>query len=224
MNQIRIVLADDHTIVRKGLLSLLEEEDDITVVGEAEDGYEAISKSLDLSPDVIVMDVGMPSLNGIEALKILKKENPDFRVLILSMHSNEEYIIKALKSGASGYILKKSAPNELTSAIRIANSGDTYLSPAITSKVIKRFIQEAEKGGAVVTADTTPTPREREIIQLIAEGSSNKEIADRLDISLKTVKNHRSNLMEKLGLHNTAEITRYAIRNDILILDSSIEG
>jgi len=223
MNQTRVLLADDHTIVRKGLLSLLEEEDDITVVGEAEDGYEAISKSLALHPDVIVMDVGMPSLNGIEALKVLKKENADFRVLILSMHSNEEYIIEALKSGASGYILKKSAPNELTSAIRIANSGDTYLSPAITSKVIKRFIQEAQNGETVMPSDNTPTSREREIIQLIAEGKSNKEIADTLNISFKTVKNHRSNLMEKLGLHNTAEITRYAIRNNILILDSSIE-
>ena len=220
MSKIRVLLADDHTIVRKGLYSLLEDEEDITVIGEAEDGYEATQKILELRPDVVIMDIGMPSLNGLEALKVLKKDLPEIKVLILTMHANEEYIIEALKSGACGYLLKKSAPGELTSAIRIANAGETYLSPSITTKVINRFIQETSMGSVKGHVDIVPTTREREIIQLIAEGHSNKEIADKLTISLKTVKNHRSNLMEKLSLHNPAEITQYAIRNGILILDA----
>ena len=219
MKKIRVLLADDHTIVRKGLHSLLEDEEDISVIGEAENGYEAIQKVDKLNPDIVVMDVGMPSLNGIEALKILKKNKPQIRVLILSMHGNEEYIIEALKAGACGYILKKSAPNELTSAIRVANAGETYLSPSVTKKVVNRFLIERAIGNSQGSTDILPTTREREIIQLVAEGQANKDIADTLSISLKTVKNHRSNLMDKLGLHNTAEITQYAIRNGILILD-----
>jgi len=220
VDTIKVLLADDHTIVRKGLLSLLEDEVDITVVGEAGDGYEAIEKVRRLQPDVVVMDIGMPSLNGLESVKLLKKDLPDIRVLILTMHANEEYIIEALKSGACGYLLKKSAPHELTSAIRVANGGETYLSPSIATTVNNRFLVETSMGLAQADQDNLPTTREREIIQLIAEGRSNKEIADTLAISLKTVKNHRSNLMEKLGLHNTAQITQYAIRNRILILDS----
>ncbi len=219
MNLIRVLLADDHTIVRKGLHSLLEIEDDITVIGEAEDGIEAIKKVKKLLPDVVIMDIGMPSLNGLEAVKVLRKELPDIRILILTMHANEEYILEALKSGVYGYILKKSAPHELTSAIRIVYSGETYLSPAITTTVINRFIVDNSAGISRLDSVTLPTAREREIIQLIAEGKSNKNIADKLSISFKTVKNHRSNLMEKLGLHNTAQITQYAIRNKILILD-----
>lgn len=219
MKQIKVLLVDDHTILRKGLVSLLEDENDISVIGEAEDGIEATRKVRELHPDVVVMDIGMPSLNGLEALKILRKEIPHIKILLLTMHANEEYILEALKSGACGYLLKKSAPNELTSAIRIAYSGETYLSPSIASTVINRFVIESSKGMSKGDISSKPTAREREIIQLIAEGKSNKEIADKLIISLKTVKNHRSNLMEKLGLHNTAEITRYAIQNNILILD-----
>lgn len=220
MKTIKVLLADDHTIVRKGLRSLLEEEEDIKVVGEAEDGHEAIQKVSELEPDVIIMDVGMPSLNGLEAVKLLKKENRGIKILILTMHDNEEYIIEALKSGACGYLVKKSAPKELTAAIRIANKGETYLSPSISTKVINRFIRQTSDGIDKTSKDDLLTTRERETIQLIAEGKSNKEIADKLTISLKTVKNHRSNLMEKLDLHNTAEITQYAIRKGILILDS----
>ncbi len=220
MEIIKVLLVDDHTIVRKGLRSLLEEEDDIKVVGEAEDGYDAIQKVAELESDVVIMDVGMPSLNGLEAVKLLKKENNDIRILILTMHDNEEYIIEALKSGACGYLVKKSAPKELTAAIRIANKGETYLSPSISTKVINRFIRQTSEGIDKTPKNDLLTTRERETIHLIAEGKSNKEIADKLAISLKTVKNHRSNLMEKLDLHNTAEITQYAIRKGILILDS----
>jgi DNA-binding NarL/FixJ family response regulator len=217
---IRVVLADDHTIVRKGLRALLEEETDITVVGEAEDGREAVEKVLELSPEVVVMDIGMPSLNGLEAVKAIKKRLPTTRILILSMHENEEYIAEALKSGVSGYLIKKSAPRDLIAAIRLAHQGESFLSPAISTKVINRFFQRTTgPTDPTPKAETTLTAREREVIQLIAEGRVNKEIAAELGISLKTVKNHRSNLMEKLDLHNTAEITQYAIRTGLVILD-----
>ena len=190
------------------------------VIGEAEDGHEAVQKAIELEPDVVVMDIGMPSLNGLEAVRLIKKKKPDLRILILTMHDNEEYIIETLKSGASGYLVKKSAPRELTAAIRIANKDETFLSPSISTKVINRFIRQTSSGLGETKPENLLTPRERETIQLIAEGHSNKAITDKMGISLKTVKNHRSNLMEKMDLHNTAEITQYAIRKGILILDA----
>ncbi len=220
MEVIRVLLVDDHTIVRKGLRSLLAEEDDIRVVGEAEDGHDAIRKVAEEEVDVVIMDVGMPSLNGLEAVYQLKKENDRIRVLMLTMHENEEYIIEALRSGASGYLVKRSAPKELTAAIRAAYKGETYLDPSISAKVVNRLIRQTSGGKADLAKDDGLTPRERATIHLIAEGKSNKEIADIMKISLKTVKNHRSNLMEKLDLHNTAELTQYAIKKKILILDS----
>lgn len=221
MADIKIVLADDHTIVRKGIRSLLDEEPDIEVVGEAENGHEAVETVARLQPDVAILDIGMPSLNGLEATKLIKKAHPGTHVLILTMHDNEEYIAETLKAGASGYLIKKSAPRELINAIRVAFRGETYLSPSISTKVVNRFIRISSSVPLPDTpGDSALTPREREIIQLIAEGFSNKEIADKLFISAKTVKNHRSNLMEKLDLHNTAEITQYAIRKGIVILDS----
>ena len=220
MKKIKVVIVDDHTIVRKGLVSLLYDEEDIDVIGEAEDGHEAIKTVEKLNPDVVIMDIGMPSMNGLEAVRLLKKERPAIRILILTMHANEEYIIEALKSGACGYLIKKSAPRELTSAIRIADSGEMYLSPTIATKVINRFITETAINHDGHKKDDVLTSREREVIQMIAEGKSNKEIADKLSISLKTVKNHRSNMMDKLNLHNTAEITQYAIKTGILILDA----
>jgi len=220
MNKIRVLLADDHTIVRKGLCALLEEETDLVVAGEAEDGREALDKAFSLEPDVVVMDIGMPSLNGLEAVKAIKRGRPEMKVLILTMHDNEEYIYEALKNGVSGYLLKKSAPRDLVAAIRLAYRGESFLSPSISTKIINRFARQ----GTPVEPETEPsgetlTAREREIVQLIAEGRSNKEIAAELGISIKTVKNHRSNLMEKLDLHNTAEITQFAIRAGLVILD-----
>ncbi|MFH2129455.1 MAG: response regulator transcription factor [bacterium] len=220
MTKIRVLLADDHTIVRKGLSALLAEEEDITVVAEAEDGREAVEKAFAMDPDVVVMDIGMPSLNGLEAVRAIKKGRPEMKVLILTMHENEEYITEALKAGVSGYLIKKSAPRDLITAIRLAYQGESFLSPAISTKVIHRFIRQAAGDTADSVQKESPlTSREREVVQLIAEGSANKEIAARLGISIKTVKNHRSNLMEKLDLHNTAEITQFAIKNGLIILD-----
>ena len=220
MNKIRVLLADDHTIVRKGLLALLEEETDIRVIGEAENGREAFAKAFELDPDVVVMDIGMPSLNGIEAVKTIKKSRPEIKVLILTMHENEEYIYEALKNGVSGYLLKKSAPRDLVAAIRLAYKGESFLSPSISTKVINRlFRQGTTESVSANTPENELTPREREIVQLIAEGRANKEIASELGISVKTVKNHRSNLMDKLDLHNTAEITQFAIRAGLIVLD-----
>ena len=214
-------MADDHTIVRKGLCALLEEEEDITVVGEAGDGREALDKTFVLEPDVVVMDIGMPSLNGLEAVKAIKKKRPEMKVLILTMHENEEYIYEALKSGVSGYLIKKSIPRDLITAIRLAYKGESFLSPTISTKVINRFIRQAadvESESSVVNKPLTS--REREVVQMIAEGLANKEIAAKLGLSIKTVKNHRSNLMDKLDLHNTAEITQFAIKNNLIILDA----
>jgi DNA-binding NarL/FixJ family response regulator len=220
MVKIRVLLADDHTIVRKGLRALLEEEEDITVVGEAGDGREALDKTFVLEPDVVVMDIGMPFLNGLEAVKAIKKRRPEMKVLILTMHENEEYIYEALKSGVSGYLIKKSIPRDLITAIRLAYKGESFLSPTISTKVINRFIRQAVDVESESDGVNKPlTSREREVVQMIAEGLANKEIAAKLGISIKTVKNHRSNLMDKLDLHNTAEITQFAIKNNLIILD-----
>ena len=220
MIKIRVLLADDHTIVRKGLCALLEEETDISVIGEAEDGREAVEKAFTLEPDVVVIDIGMPSLNGLEAVKAIKKGRPEMKVLILTMHENEEYITEALRAGVSGYLIKKSVPRDLITAIQLAYKGESFLSPSISTKVINRFIrQNTPSDSEFIDSEITLTTREREVVQLIAEGLTNKEIASNLGISIKTVKNHRSNLMEKLDLHNTAEITQFAIKNGLIILD-----
>lgn len=215
MNAIRVILAEDHTIVRKGLRSLLEGEEDIEVIGEAGDGKEAITLVEQKKPDIVVMDIGMPELNGLEATRRIKKRFPETKVLILTMHTNEEYVFEILQAGASGYIVKKAAPTELVSALRAVKRGESFLSPSISKKVIDEYLQragEAKRRGAFELL----TDREREVLQLIAEGNSTRGIAGRLFISTKTVETHRSNLMEKLDLHGTADLTRYAIRMGIV--------
>jgi len=215
MNAIRVILAEDHTIVRKGLRSLLEGEEDIEVIGEAGDGKEAITLVEQKKPDIVVMDIGMPELNGLEATRRIKKKFPETKVLILTMHTNEEYVFEILQAGASGYIVKKAAPMELVSALRAVKRGESFLSPSISKKVIDEYLQragEAKRRGAFELL----TDREREVLQLIAEGNSTRGIAGRLFISTKTVETHRSNLMEKLDLHGTADLTRYAIRMGIV--------
>jgi len=215
MNTIRVILAEDHTIVRKGLRSLLEGEEDIEVIGEAGNGKEAITLVEQKKPDIVVMDIGMPELNGLEATRRIKKKFPQTKVLILTMHTNEEYVFEILQAGASGYIVKKAAPTELVSALRAVEQGESFLSPSISKKVIDEYLQragEAKRRGAFELL----TDREREVLQLIAEGNSTRGIAGRLFISTKTVETHRSNLMEKLDLHGTADLTRYAIRTGIV--------
>jgi DNA-binding NarL/FixJ family response regulator len=219
MAEIRVLLADDHTIVRKGLRSLLDREDRIAVVDEAGDGKETLQKVKQHLPDVVVMDIGMPILNGIEATRQIKKRFPKVKVLILTMHASEEYITEILKAGAAGYVLKQAAPAELISAIEAVCRGDSYLSPSICKKVIQGYGQMNGGGNEPAGFDSL-TEREREVMQLIAEGKSTRETANLLFISPKTVEVHRSHFMEKLGLNNTAEIVRYAIHKGIVDLDS----
>ena len=219
MNKIKVIIAEDHTIVRKGLCALLQGEPDIEVVGEAENGREAIKIVEKLLPDVVLMDIAMPGLNGLDTTRQLKKRFPKLKILILTMHDNEEYIFETLRAGASGYLIKRSAPNELISAIQSVYRDESYLSPAISKKVIEGFVQS---GGQTVMEDVDYvklTVREREVLQLIAEGNANREIARLLHISIKTVESHKAHIMEKLDIRNIAELTQYAIRKGLISLN-----
>jgi two-component system response regulator NreC len=214
MDKIRILIADDHTIVRDGIRSLFEDEPDLEVIGEAEDGRSAVQLTNQLEPDVVIMDIAMPLLNGLEATRQIKRNKSNVKVLVLTMHDNEEYIRQVLASGAAGYVLKDTAAKELIGAIRAVYKGESILSPAITRLVIEDYL----RWGDVQTKDATNglTSREREVLQLIAEGYKNKEIAEILSISIKTVQAHRSNLMNKLDLHNRGELIKYAIQKKII--------
>ena len=218
VDKIRVLLAEDHTIVRKGLRSLLDDEPDIEVVGEAEDGREAVQIAQDLLPDVVVMDISMPNLGGLEATRQIKKYISDIKVLILTVHANEEYILQVLRAGASGYLIKQAAPAELISAIHVAYQGESYLSPAISRAVIEDYVRRAE-GTEDLDSYSKLTSREREIMQLLAEGRSNREIAELLHISVKTVETHKANLMDKLDIHTVADLVRYAIQKGAIDLD-----
>jgi two-component system response regulator NreC len=217
MNKIRVLLAEDHTIVRKGLRSILNGEADLEVIGEAEDGREAVRKVEQLLPDVVLMDITMPALNGLEATRQIKKRFPEVKVLILTMHSTEEYIFQILRAGASGYVLKQAAITELVSAIRAVYGGDSFLSPSISRKVIEEYVRKAET--VAENSYDRLTDREREVLQLIAEGHSSSEIAELLHISVKTVRAHRAHLMDKLDMHGTAELTQYAIHKGVIGAD-----
>jgi len=218
MSRIKVLLAEDHTIVRKGIRSLLDDQPNIEVIGEAEDGREAIEKVEKLAPDIILMDNTMPILNGLEATRQIKKRFPEIKILILTMHTNEEYILQFLRVGASGYLVKQTAPTELVSAIEAVYRGDSFLSPSISRTIIDEYLRHAEATGKWDSYDSL-TDREREVLQLLAEGYSTKEIADHLHISAKTVGVHKINLMHKLNLHSQSELTKYAIRKGIISLD-----
>lgn len=214
---LRIVLAEDHTLVRAGLRTLLHQLDRVTVVGEAADGREAVELAKAHKPDMILMDISMPGLNGIDATRQVKKELPGVRVVILSMHSSEEHVMQALRAGASGYLLKESAPLELELALQAVGSGETYLSPPISRQVIEGYMQRV----ADTTQDALATlsVRQREILQLVAEGNSSKEIARRLDLSVKTVETHRAQLMDRLQIRDVAGLVRFAIRTGLISAD-----
>jgi len=218
MSPIKVLLAEDHTIVRKGIRALLDAVADIEVIGEAENGREAVEKVGQLLPDVVLMDNTMPVLNGLEATRQIKKQFPEIMVLILTMHTDEEYIFQFLQAGASGYLIKKTAPKELVSAIQAAYRGDSFLSPSISRKVIDEYLRHVEEAGKP-NSYAQLTDREREVLQLIVEGFSNKEIAEQLHLSVKTIGNHRLNLMEKLDLHHVSDLTKYAIRKGIISLE-----
>ncbi len=214
MKKIRVLLADDHTILRDGIRALLEEEFDIEVVGEAEDGRAAVRLACDLKPDVILMDIAMPLLNGLEATRQINQECPECKILVLTMHDDEEYIRRVLAAGALGYVLKYAAASELLDAIRSVNRGEAVLSPAITRLVIEDYLRWANN--LPDQSLNGLTLRECEVLQLIAEGYTNKQISEILTISVKTVQAHRSNLMQKLDLHDRGELIKYAIQKKII--------
>lgn len=215
---IRVVLADDHQIVRHGLRSLLATEPDMEVVGEADNGRAVIKLVQDLSPEVVIMDISMPDLNGIEATRQILAESPGIKIIALSMHSDSLFVLNMLKAGASGYLLKDCALEELVKAVRTVMARKTYLSPGITDVVIKDFVSGWSTSGA--TAYSVLTSREREVLQLMTEGKSTNQIADCLCVSVKTVEAHRKQLMNKLDIHNVAELTKYAIKQGLTSLDS----
>lgn len=218
MRKIKVLLADDHTIVRKGLLSLLLDHEDIDVVGEAHDGRDAIKQVEQLQPDVVVMDITMPLLNGLEATRQIKHRWPNIQVVILTVHTAAEYIFRILQTGASGYIVKQAAPSELIMAIHAAHAGESFLSPSISQTVIQEYITRARLTSCEDSFDTL-TERECEIIQLLAEGHTSRDIAEMLVISIKTVETHRGNLMRKLSIDNLADLTKYAVRKGIIPLE-----
>lgn len=215
MEKIRIVLADDHTVVRQGFRSLLQEDKSIDVVGEAENGQDAVLVAKKTLPDVAVIDISMPILNGVQATLQIQKFNPKIKVLILSMHKDEEYVREVFQAGAMGYILKQTTGQDLISAIKEVNRGNAYLSPTIAKHMVSDY-REIVKGAKFTRKGTGLTPRETEVLQLIAEGNSNKKIAERLFISIKTVETHRLKIMNLLKIHDVAGLTRYAIAKRII--------
>lgn len=217
MSVIKVLLADDHQVIREGLKMLLNASEGVEVVGEAESGRKVIDMLQKVSPDVIVMDVSMPELNGIDATARIRKEYPDVKILALSMHTDRRFIEGMLKAGASGYLVKDCAATELLSAIELVTTGEIYLSPKIAGKIVKRFLKQssAQDEGAASSLST----REREILQLIAEGNDAKQIAFELCLSPKTVEAHRRNIMEKLNIHNVAQLTKFAIKEGLTNLE-----
>ena len=214
---IRIVIADDHQIVRQGLKLLLEKESDMEVVGEAEDGRSTVTLTRELTPDVVVMDVKMPEMNGIEASHRILSEFPDVKVIALSMYSDRRFVIDMLKAGAQGYLLKDCAFEELAQAIRLVITSKTYLSPGIAEIVVKDYVTLDSRANQSVFAALTP--REREVLQLIAEGKRTSQIAELLHIGIKTVDTHRQQIMHKLKTRSVAELTKFAIREGLITLD-----
>lgn len=210
---IKILLADDHLIFRQGLRGLIAEEEDLVVVGEAEDGREAISQIGKLAPDIVIMDVGMPALNGIEATRQIKKDFPKTRVIALSMHVDEKFVAEMLRAGAVGYLCKKCDADELIAAIRVVDAGRTYLSPTISGTLVESYVRNVAASPA--SAYSQLTDREREILQLLVEEKSIKEIAANLHLSIKTVHAHREHLMRKLNVQTVAGLTKYAVREGL---------
>ncbi len=215
MQKITVLLADDHTVVRQGLRALLEAEEDMSVVGEAENGRQAVQMAKRLQPDVVVMDIAMPQLNGLEATRQINKEIVNSHVLILSSYSDDEYVQQLTDAGASGYLVKQTAANDLVTAIREAKKGNAFFSPAISKRLLDHYRLSLNRPPDQ-KKPTKLTPRELEVLQLIAEGYANKQIAGELFISIKTVEKHRQQLMHKLDIHDVASLTRYAISKGII--------
>ncbi len=222
MESIKVILADDHKLVRAGIRSLLENSDGVSVVGEAGDGREAIELTGRLNPDMVFLDIAMPELNGLEAAVRIKKDYPEVEVIILSMHIDEEYVVHALNAGASGYLLKDSAPNELRLALDTVIKGNIYISPAIPREMIddyQRRLKTASSAEELFISREKLSSRQKEVLQLIAEGNSTREIAEKLFVSVKTIETHRSQIMKKLGINDVPGLVKYAIRKGLIFPD-----
>ena len=215
MNKVRVLLADDHTLMRAGLRVLLERQPDLAVVGEAEDGRQTVQLAETLQPDVVVMDIAMPNLNGIEATRQIVDKSPSTSVVILSMHSDESYILRSLKAGARAYLLKDSAEADLIRAIHAVRDGKSFFSPAVGKALVEDYVRQPKERGDDDSYDLL-TSREREILQLVAEGKSNKDVANLLNLSVYTVETHRAHILQKLGLHTVPDLILYAVRKGII--------
>jgi DNA-binding NarL/FixJ family response regulator len=216
---ITVLLADDHAVVRDGLRYLLDAQPDIRVIGDAASGLEAVRRTIESQPDVVVMDIAMPELNGIEATRRIVTECPAVRVVILSMHATAEHVYRALQAGARGYVLKASAGAEVVAAVRSVHAGQRYLTPHVSDLVVDDYLRQRTAAGAADPLDRL-SPREREILQLVAEGHTSADIAGRLSLSPKSVDTYRSRLMAKLGIDNLPDLTRFAIRHGLISLES----
>ena len=215
MNLIRVLLADDHKLMRAGLRLVVDQQPDLSVVGEADDGRQAVDLAKTLKPDVVVMDIGMPNLNGIEAARQIREIRPDAAVVMLSMHSDEGYVLRALGAGARAYLLKDSATTDLVQAIHAVVEGKSFFSPAVSKVLLQDYMRKLQRSGAEDSYDLL-SPREREVLQLVAEGKSNKEVASLLNLSVYTVETHRAKIMQKLNLKGVPELILYAVRKGII--------
>ncbi len=215
MGKIKILVVDDHAIMRDGIRALLSLHNDLEIVGEASEGKEAIEKVQELGPDVVIMDVAMPGMDGLEATRRIRKKNPKVKVLVLTQHDNREYILSAIKAGTSGYVPKRAVGAELVSAIRAVNKGESFLYPSAAAALIEDYLRQAEE-----EPYDRLTDREREILKLIAEGHTSREIAEMLFISLKTVLGHRTKILQKLDIHNRTELIKYALHKGLVSIES----
>lgn len=218
MDMIKVLLVDDHAVVRSGLRMLLESQSDIEIVGEAESGEQALRLAKELRPDVILMDIAMPDMTGIEATRQIKERDDDAAVLALTMHEDDQYFFEMLNAGASGYLPKRAAPDELVTAIRTVGRGEVFLYPSLATRLVQDYLHRVDAGDQPVIYDEL-TPREREVLILIAEGLTNAEIAEELVISPKTVDSHRENIMRKLNLHSRIDLVKYAIKKGLIELE-----
>ncbi len=215
MSKIKVMLVDDHEIVRAGLRMLLQAQPDIEIVGEVDQGGAALAKAKELQPDIVLMDITLPDMDGIQVTRLLKHELPNISIIALTMHESDEYFFKMLQAGASGYVPKKAAPTDLVSAIRIVHEGHMFLYPSVAKALVHDYLGRVESGDERESYDGL-TEREQEVLKLIADGLTNQEIADRLTISVKTVERHRANIMSKLNMHSRTELVKYAIRKGLI--------